>query len=136
MNSAFGRLANLGHTLDAMSPASEKHLKPLLAQREDRKEVEPSVMVQVSFIGAVMMTPLMKACCKGVIAKVREELKNIKAKELYAELHARDDWAGSTVLHWAAYSGSVAVCRKFPVSNEVHAHLLPYVRTFCVRKLV
>jgi hypothetical protein len=61
--------------------------------------------------GDLAMTTLMHACATGSLEKVRSILDHLRsdASVLALELAAGDDWAGSTPLHWAAYSGNTHV---------------------------
>eukprot|EP00966_Prymnesium_polylepis_P028954 671438-Prymnesium_polylepis.1 len=62
--------------------------------------------------GELFMSVLAEACSRGDHESVRRHLKEIQQGEaigsganMEAELTAVDDWAGSSSLHWAAYSG-------------------------------
>ena len=66
---------------------------------------------QVSLpFGMLQMTMLLDSCARGEEARVEAELERLEEvggkAVLEAELAATDDWASSTPLHWAAYSGS------------------------------
>lgn len=73
--------------------------------------------------GDLNMTELMHACATGNVARVRQRLTELYEHEqqcdgdesaeafdfLEEELAVVDDWAGSTPLHWSAYSGNARV---------------------------
>ena len=60
--------------------------------------------------GRLMMTSMLAACARGDTDTVLEVLRETRAAHgaagVEAELAAVDDWAGSSPMHWAAYSGS------------------------------
>ena len=72
-------------------------------------------------IGDVQMTRLSKACCRGILDVVKEELKAASSSNdpdrLAQELSAQDDWAGSTPLHWAAFSGNMTIVQLLLDAN-------------------
>ena len=82
-------------------------------------------------IGYVEMTKLCKACCRGNVEIVKSGLETATANgTLDEELEFRDAWAGSTPLHWAAFSGSAEIISllldegaDFEASNKRDASL-------------
>ena len=73
-------------------------------------------LVQISpAIGDIPMTRLMKACAKDQLEVVQAVLSDLLQQDnisvLAAELQAKDSWAGSSPLHWAAFSGNPAIAR-------------------------
>ena len=77
--------------------------------------------------GDLAMTTLMHACATGSFEKVRASLDSFHSQPeaLALELAAVDDWAGSSPLHWAAYSGDARIIQallnvgaKVDVSNQ------------------
>ena len=90
------------------------------------------VPVKIGPFGIIMMPPLMKACAEGNGELVRHLLHEISAEALEFEIvRARDDWAGSSCLHWAAYSGNASVVSELlakkadPTQINKRGHALP-----------
>ena len=69
------------------------------------------VWAKIGPFGHLCVTPLMRACAKGDQAAVAEELAAIDPEQLGSELGAGDDWAVSTPLHWASYSGNAGIVK-------------------------
>ena len=69
--------------------------------------------------GEIQMTRLMKACAKGDLETVVEELRELAEvpERLRSELLVGDEWAGSSPLHWAAYSGVADCVRAVLAAN-------------------
>ena len=76
------------------------------------KQVKVSIQVD----GKMEMSALMHACFLGDLTAAQQAFKDIERRGhrtlLEAELRRRDSWAGSTPLHWAAYSGNVALIEE------------------------
>ena len=75
------------------------------------------------------MTVLMHACATGNSERVRQCLESLQGESadqkeaLELELTATDDWAGSSPLHWAAFSGNARVVEMLlKVGAKVNAH--------------
>ena len=62
--------------------------------------------------GRLKMTALAEACTRGIAEEVEQRLASIPAAAMAKELEAVDDWAGSSPLHWAAFSASGARCAR------------------------
>ena len=79
--------------------------------------------------GDLSMTVLMHACATGNSERVRQCLESLQGESadqteaLELELTATDDWAGSSPLHWAAFSGNARVVEMLlKVGAKVNAH--------------
>ena len=62
--------------------------------------------VRVGLFGHIQMTSLIQACAEGNYDAVTKELEGLDAAAVNFD---RDNWAGSTALHWAAYTGLAAI---------------------------
>ena len=99
--------------------SSSQHSEAWMAGMRKFKTVKHVIkhweLVQISpAIGDIPMTRLMKACAKDsldVVLALLSDLEQENMSVLTAELHAKDSWAGSSPLHWAAFSGNAAIAR-------------------------
>ena len=69
------------------------------------------ILVRLQF-GELRMTQLAHFCALGDLDGARRSLSEAKASStLESELVAKDDWAGSSPLHWAVYAGNVLLVK-------------------------
>ena len=93
-----------------MAPAA--HSTGSLPKPEDLPPPSPAhksrknALASIGPFGRIRMTLLIKACAEGDLNAVLHAAKDMPPSAL---LKDRDDWAGSSALHWAAYSGHAGI---------------------------
>ena len=93
-----------------MAPAA--HSTGSLPKPEDLPAPSPAhksrknALASIGPFGRIRMTLLIKACAEGDLNAVLHAAKDMPPSAL---LKDRDDWAGSSALHWAAYSGHAGI---------------------------
>lgn len=63
--------------------------------------------IQIGPFGQISMSSLIQACAEGNLDGVEGALAALDSPEMINQ--DRDAWAGSTAIHWAAYTGNAAV---------------------------
>lgn len=99
----------------------------------DSSESAPSLVPCETPFGILQMTRLLKACAEGSLERVVHALEHLESGggDLEEALVESDDWAGSTALHWAAYSGNARVVaeligrRASPEERNARDNALP-----------
>ena len=74
--------------------------------------------------GELKMSALAEACSRGDTEEVRELLEKVPPDAMARELQARDDWAGSSPLHWACFAEHGAACVEMLLDHGADVYLL------------
>ncbi|KAL1518651.1 hypothetical protein AB1Y20_002939 [Prymnesium parvum] len=115
----FGRAITPPPTADQSRKSDQKHSASYEEFTFDQDGVMWLSKLVVLPFGRLKMTSLAEACTRGNAHDVEQLLSRIGTPETLAkELAACDDWAGSTPLHWAAFSRDGERCVRLLLERK------------------